>query len=130
MIWVAPGVTRAGTICDRPVDFLSVYPTLCDLAGVDAPEHVEGTSLRPLLADPRAAFDGVAICTHGYMNHAVRNDRWRYIRYADGSEELYDHTNDTYEWKNLAGDSTYTDVKKELATHLPKKNVKPPAKKK
>ena len=40
----------------------------------------------------------MALTTHGYMNHAVRDSRWRYIRYADGSEELYDHEADTYEW--------------------------------
>ena len=128
LIWVAPGVTKPGTICEKPVDFLSVYPTLCDLAGLNIPDHVEGRSLRPLLTDPTAAWDGVAICTHGYMNHAVRSDRWRYIRYADGSEELYDHANDPYEWNNLAGDSECSDVKERLATRLPKSNAKAPVK--
>ena len=130
LIWVAPGVSKAGAICDRPVDFLTVYPTLCDLAGLETPDHVEGRSVRPLLVNPAAAWDDVAICTHGYMNHAVRSDRWRLIRYADGSEELYDHDADPYEWTNLAGESKYDKVKAELAARLPKKNVDPPEKKK
>lgn len=125
LIWVAPGVTRSGAVCDQPVSFLSIYPTLCELAGIPIPKHVEGPSLRPLLEDPQASWDGVAVCTHGYMNHAVRTDRWRYIRYADGGEELYDHSKDPYEWTNLAADPAYADVKAELARHLPEKNVKP-----
>ena len=104
---------------------MSIYPTLCEAAGIDIPDHVEGKSIRPLLTDPKAAWDGVAICTHGYMNHAVRSERWRYIRYADGSEELYDHEKDPYEYKNLAGDSELAKIKTSLAARLPKKNVKP-----
>jgi len=128
MIWVAPGVAKAGVLCHRPVDFMSIYPTLCDLAGLGTPDHVEGKSLRPLLARPDAPWDGVALTTHGYMNHAVRDERWRYIRYADGSEELYDHQGDPYEWTNLASDVACADVKKKLAAHLPQKNAKPPGK--
>ena len=124
LIWVAPGVTKAGAVCTRPVDFMSVFPTLCDLAGVPTPDYVEGKSLRPLLAEPKADWDGVAICTHGYMNHSVRSERWRYTRYADGSEELYDHDKDPYEWKNLAENPALVGVKKELGAHLPKTNAK------
>ena len=61
--------------------------------------------------------------THGRNNHAVRDERWRYIRYADGSQELYDHDADPLEWKNLAGDAQYTAVKNKLAAWLPKVNA-------
>ncbi|MFZ5829436.1 MAG: sulfatase [Planctomycetota bacterium] len=128
LIWVAPGVTKAGSVCDKPVDFLSIYPTLCDLAGIETPDHVEGKSLRPLLADPQSQWDGVALTTHGYMNHAVRSGRWRYIRLRDGSEELYDHTNDPYEWTNLATSPEYNSERESLAKYLPQKNVDPPKK--
>jgi arylsulfatase A-like enzyme len=122
-IWVVPGVTEAGGRCDAPVDFMSIYPTLCELAGIDKPPHVEGRSIRCLLDDPSSAWNGVAVTTHGRNNHAVRTDRWRYIRYADGSEELYDHTNDQYEWTNLASRREYNPLKKELAAHFPATNA-------
>jgi arylsulfatase A-like enzyme len=68
----------------------------------------------------------VGITTFGQNNHAVRTDRWRYIRYADGSEELYDHRNDEYEWTNLADKPEHADLKAELAKHLPKNNLPAP----
>jgi arylsulfatase A-like enzyme len=124
LIFVAvPGLTKPGSRCDRTVDFLSLYPTLADLCGLKAPPHLEGASLRPLLTNPAAAWDRPAITTHGRGNNAIRTEKWRYIRYADGSEELYDHEADPLEWKNLAGDSRYADVKKQLAAALPAKEA-------
>lgn len=120
-IWVAPGVTQAGTMSNRPVDLMSVYPTLCDLAGLEVPEHVEGKSIRTLLVDPNATWQPPAITTHGFKNHAVRSEQWRYISYANGDEELYDEKKDPYEWKNLASDPSYASVKAGLAEWLPKK---------
>ncbi len=102
MIWVAPGVTQAGTSCSQPVDTMSIYPTLCSLADIDIPTHVSGHDISPLLKDPETSWQHPAITTHGRGNHAVRTATERYIRYADGSEEYYDHTTDPYEWKNLA----------------------------
>jgi arylsulfatase A-like enzyme len=125
MIWIAPGVTKPGTRCDTPVDFMTIYPTLCELAGIEIPKHVEGRSVLEMLRDPASATGGIAITTHGYQNHAVRSDRWRYIRYADGSEELYDHNVDPYEWTNLASKPESGAI---LETHralLPTKNKKP-----
>ncbi len=124
LVWVAPGVTTAGTISDRPVDLLSIYPTLCDLAGLPKPDHLEGPSLVPLLNDPEADWNGVAITTDGPGNHAVRDGRWRYIHYADGSEELYDHHSDPYEWTNLAVDSAFAEVKARLKAQMPNQPVR------
>ena len=122
-IWVVPGVTKPGGVCKSPVDFMSVYPTLCDLAGIAKPAWVEGDNIKPLLADPAAKWDHVAITTYGRNNHAIRTDRWRYIRYADGSEELYDHANDEYEWTNLAAKPEHAGLKAELAKNFPTTNV-------
>lgn len=116
---VAPGVSQPGSVCKAGVDYMMVYPTLCELAGLPVPEHVKGASLVPLLKDPKAAWDEVAICTHGRGNHAVKNERWRYIRYADGSEELYDHAKDPNEWTNLAGEVGMSEIKTKLAAALP-----------
>jgi arylsulfatase A-like enzyme len=116
---VAPGVAQAGSRCSAPVDYLNIYPTLCELTGLPRPDHVKGASLVPLLKDPQAEWQGVAICTHGRGNHGVRDSQWRYIRYADGSEELYDHSKDPNEWNNLAGEVGMSDIKTRLAAALP-----------
>jgi arylsulfatase A-like enzyme len=121
-IWVAPGVTKASGVCDRTVDLMSVYPTLCSLCAIEKPGHLEGEDIKPLLLDPKAPWDKPAITTFHRNNHAVRTARWRYIRYADGGEELYDHDTDEYEWTNLAKDSRYADVKKDLIKLLPTTN--------
>lgn len=125
LIWVVPGMTQPGGMCDAPVDFMGIYPTLTGLCGLRRPESVEGHDLRPLLADPKAPWTNVAITTFGRSNHAIRSDRWRYIRYADGSEELYDHASDPYEWTNLAGRPEHQGVKTELQKKLPETNAEP-----
>ena len=123
LIWVVPGVTKTGGVCSRPVDLMSVYPTLCSLAGVPIPGHVEGQGIDSLLRDPQAEWSGAAVTTFGRNNHAVRDSRWRLIRYADGSEELYDHQSDPCEWTNLAARAESTSVKEELSRYLPGRNV-------
>ncbi len=125
LIWVVPGVTKPGGVCARPVDFMCIYPTLCDLAGIPKPAHVEDEDIRPLLADPQAAWGKPALTTYGRNNHALRTERWRYIRYDDGGEELYDHDADPYEWTNVAGHSDHAALKAELAKHFPTVNVAP-----
>jgi arylsulfatase A-like enzyme len=121
-VWVAPGVTKPGGVCGRTVDLMSVYPTLCSLCGVETPRHVEGANLKPLLLDPTAAWDRPAVTTFHKDNHSVRTERWRYIHYAGGGEELYDHDADPYEWTNLAADPRYAELKKELRGKLPTVN--------
>lgn len=123
LIWVVPGVTTPGGVSTRPVDLTCVYPTLCELADIPLPKHVEGQSIVKLLKDPQAEWSQPAITTHGFKNHAVRTEDWRYICYANGDEELYDEANDPYEWKNLAKESGYASVKEKLAQWLPVKNA-------
>ena len=125
LIWVAPGVTKAGTSSKKPVDFLSIYPTLCDLAGIPTPTHVQGENIRPLLQDPNASWTVPALTTYRRDNHSVRSEGWRYTRYANGDEELYNESDDPYEWKNLASDARYDSVKQELAKYFPRENVPP-----
>jgi arylsulfatase A-like enzyme len=124
LIWVVPGITKPGTASDRTVDFMSIYPTLTDLAGIPTPQHVEGKSLRPLLTDPKAEWTQPAVTTFGFNNHAVRTEGWRYIRYANGDEELYDETADPKEWTNLANHPEHATKKSELAKLLPTQNAK------
>lgn len=117
---VVPGVTRPGMRCDRTVDYMSLYPTMIELCGLTPKSGLEGISIVPLLKNPAARWDRPAVTTYERGNHSVRSERWRYIRYYDGSEELYDHAGDDMEWTNLASKPEFTKVKTELAKWLPK----------
>lgn len=127
-IWVVPGLTKPGGVCNRTVDYMQIYPTLCDVAGLPKPKHVEGESIRKLLADPSAAWDKPAVTTWLYKNHAVRTEDWRYIRYADGGEELYHNSVDPLEWTNLATKPEYAGQKAAMAKWLPANNKEAPGK--
>lgn len=119
LIIVAPGVTTAGTRTDSAVSLVDLYPTLVELAGLDMPAHPEGVSLVPLLRNPDAQWEHAAVSTNRLGNHAVSTEHYRYIRYQDGSEELYDLSVDPNEWHNLASDAEHADAKAALAAHLP-----------
>lgn len=123
LIWVVPGLTKPGGVCARPVDFMSIYPTMCDLAGLPIPAHVQGNSIRSLLADPTSKWETPAMTTFGWNNHALRTERWRYIRYANGEEELYDHAVDPYEWTNVAAKAEHASLKADLAKYFPSQNA-------
>jgi len=123
-IWAGPGVAK-GAKCNQPAELLDIFPTLLELTGMPKRGDLEGHSLAPQLKDASAKRPWPAITTHNQGNHGIRTDRWRYIRYADGSEELYDMQADPKEWKNLAGDAKFAGVKRELARWLPKKDVPP-----
>lgn len=123
LIWVVPGRTTPGSVCHRTVDFMHIYPTLCDLCGLAVPKHIQGQSIAPLLKDPTLPLPAPAVMTYHYQNHAVRSEAWRLIRYADGSEELYDEKNDPFEWTNLAGKPDLEPIKSELRQSLPRDNA-------
>ena len=125
-IWVAPGLTPKGVTCDRPVDFMSIFPTLTDLCGIPAPGHLEGVSIRPLLANPKATWDIPAVTTYRYKNHSARSSDWRYIRYENGDEELYDERKDPNEYVNLAGKPEFAAKKADLARFFPKTDIADP----
>jgi arylsulfatase A-like enzyme len=123
LIWVVPGLTKANGRCDRTVDQMCIYPTLMDLCGLPLPSHVQGSSIRPLLADPQAAWNLPAITTFRQNNHSIRSESFRYTRYADGGEELYDESRDPHEWMNLAAGAAEQPAVKELRQFLPVDNV-------
>ncbi len=123
---IAPGLeqgTEPGSRVDAPVTLLEIYPTLIELAGLEDKPEISGVSVVPLLADSKAPWDRPALTTYGRMNHALRSPRWRYIRYRDGEEELYDHTVDPMEWHNLKDAPQYRDVMESLARQLPQTNA-------
>jgi len=121
LIIAAPGMAKGR--CTRTVNLLDIYPTLVDLCGLKPRAELEGDSLTPLLKDPAAKWDRPSLTTHGRNNHTIRTEQWRYIRYSDGTEELYDRGNDPLEWTNLAGREEHNRLKKRLAKWLPETNV-------
>lgn len=125
LIIVAPGVTRPGTRCDRPVSLIDIYPTLIDLCGLKPKPELDGISLVPLLENPNSAWARPAVMTYMRGNHAVRDQRWRYICYADGTEELYDHRKDPHEWHNIAVDPANAEVIQRLKRWLPATEAPP-----
>ena len=124
LIFAGPGV-KAGAVCAQPAELLDLYPTLLGATGLPGRDGLEGHSLVPQLRDAAAPRAWPAITTHNADNHTVRTTRWRYIRYADNSEELYDMANDPNEWTNLAGDAHYATVKAELAKSVPPVSAAP-----
>ena len=124
LIFAGPGVTR-GQRCLQPAELLDLYPTLIDLTRVPARTDLEGLSLAPQLKDAAAKRDRPAITSHNQGNHGIRSERWRYIRYADGSEELYDLKADPNEWTNLAGRPQHAAVIAEHKKWLPKIDLPP-----
>jgi iduronate 2-sulfatase len=110
-----PGAKANGQPCSALVEFVDIYPTLCELAGLPVPESLEGESLAPLLNDATgkikdAAFSQFPRKQEGrdYMGYAMRTERYRYVEWLDAvhgeavSRELYDHQNDAAENDNLA----------------------------
>lgn len=118
IIIAGPGLA-AGQKCRKPVELIDLYPTLLDLTGMKADPRLEGQSLKPLLENPAANWNHMARTSFGPRNIAVRSERYRYIRYVDGSEEFYDHETDPHEWNNLAGQAKYQSLIAEHAAQLP-----------
>ena len=104
LIFAGPGVGVGR--CEQPAELLDMYPTLLDLCGLPENDALEGHSLLPQLTDANAVRKWPAITTHNHDNHGIRTKDWRFIQYADGTEELYNMKADPNEWTNLAGDAS------------------------
>ncbi len=107
-----------GKRCKRPVSLVDLYPTLVELCGLPARDGLDGRSIAPLVRKPETEWQYPAVISRG-GDHAVRSQRWHYIRYADGGEELYDAARDPHQWKNLAKDTRFADAKTKLRKWLP-----------
>ncbi len=119
LIIVAPGARGNGQVCTRTVEVVDLYPTLADLAGLTPPKNLEGVSLKPLLDDPKKAWNRPAFTQverANFPGYSVRTERWSYIEWDDGNKgaQLYDHDADPHEFKNLIDDPRYTKVVQEM----------------
>ena len=122
-LWIRlPNKMHAGIECSAQVGLIDLYPTLkskCEL-GSQA-QKLDGTDLSPLLANPAIQWTRPAITTYGEGRFSLRSGRWRYIRYNDGKEELYDHRNDRHEFRNLATESGHDDILESFRKSVPQR---------
>ena len=109
---------KAGSICSQPVGLIDLYPTLADVCQIKAPGDLHGQSLVALLKSPDTQTDRAVVTTFDKGNVSVGTQHWRFVQYADGSRELYDHRSDPHEWKNLAGNPEYAAFEKRLVAMI------------
>jgi len=119
LMFRAPGMTKAGGKCERFVSLQDLYRTLTDLCGLKAPDYVEGRSLVPLLKQPNADWESTAITAYGDSYITIRNERFRYIRYREGQDELYDCSHDPHEWANQIKNPAFAAEIESLRSKLP-----------
>lgn len=117
---VAGGEVAKNRKVDATVSLIDLYPTFVEMCGLEKPDRLDGTSIASTLRDPGSAKDRSVLLP--YMDgksFAVINRDWRYIRYHNGAEELYDLKNDPNEWHNLANKTEHSALKKQLAAQAP-----------
>ncbi|WP_158281556.1 sulfatase [Sediminitomix flava] len=103
------------------ISLVDIYPTLIELCGLEKPNHsLDGNSIVPLLENPNKEWDYPSLTVYGKDYTSVRSERYRYIRYPDGTEELYDHSTDPYEFENIAPKKGSRIIMDELSEELPK----------
>lgn len=111
-----------GRECATPVEFVDLFPTVADYAGVRKPTGLAGRSLRPLLKDVGSPHKPGAftMVTRGQdrFGRTVTDGRWRYTRWSDGEVELYDHASDPEETRNRASDTDLVHQRRELQSLL------------
>ena len=113
-----PGMARAGQHTEALVEFVDIYPSLSELAGLPVPSHVQGTSFVPVLNDPERAGKSVALSQfprqdETIMGYSLRTDRYRFTRWVERASgevvarELYDHQDTPISNENLAQQPDY-----------------------
>jgi arylsulfatase A-like enzyme len=116
LILSAPGY-QGGQKSSSLVEFVDIYPTLCDLAGIEAPAHLQGKSLRPLLENPEAPFK-MAVYSRYHSGEAVKTLNLSYAEWRSGGRMLYNHRNDPDENINRVDDPKYAAVLSKISALL------------
>ena len=125
LIIVAPGY-KGGQKTMSPTEFIDVYPTLCDLAGIPKPPHLQGKSLVPILKNPNAMVKPGAVTSyrHKAFGYSFRTKRYRYVEWVNQksgkvlSRELYDYQKDPRETIDFSKNPEYAEIMKKLAKEL------------
>ncbi|MFK7769847.1 MAG: sulfatase [Mariniblastus sp.] len=119
----APGFKPAVT--DSFAELVDIYPTVSKMMDLNFPSEVQGQSLLPILSDPSATVRDAALTIH--KGFALRGQKWVYMKYNDGSEELYDMDSDPNQFSNLVADPKYSAetgfIRKKLADRLSDSNL-------
>jgi arylsulfatase A-like enzyme len=118
LIVVPPYATASRRIYE-PVSLVDIFPTVLEIAGIQPSFPCDAHSLLPFLTRDTWQRPAPVVTSWGRGNHSLRVEQWRYTRYADGKEELYDHSTDPYEWTNLAGNTAFTNICDRLRTLVP-----------
>lgn len=119
LMFRVPGVTKPGGVTKRCVSLQDLYPTLMELCQIEKPSYLDGKSLTPILKNPQVEWPSTGI-SYLYDQYAsIRTEKYRYIRYKEGQQELYDREKDPHEWKNEASNPDYANAVKELNEQLP-----------
>ena len=116
-----PNSKGNGKACFRIVELVDLYPTLAEVCGLPAPTGVDGVSLKPLLTQPDAVWDRTALTVTGNqlpVHRAIRDERWRYIEYANGGKLLLDEQNDPVETRNQVNNPACAEVVSHLQRQL------------
>lgn len=120
-----PGITKPNFKTDGVVNLLDMYPTLIELCGLPANTENEGRSFAPLLKNPKMKWNLPTLTTYQFKNHSLTDGRYRYTWYggnSNGAEELYDHSIDPLEHKNLASNPKYKEIIAGFQKYLPNHN--------
>lgn len=118
----APGL-KAKKQCAKPAQLVDIYPTLVQLCALPMPQsQLDGRSLVPLMKNPAAEWKWPAITCNGRDSYSLTFEHWKYNRFFDGSEELYNHSVDPHEHTNLAREAEYNELKRSFGEYLPKQS--------
>ncbi|MEL7120806.1 MAG: sulfatase [Bacteroidota bacterium] len=116
-----PGSSENGKVCTKPINLIDLYPTLIEACGLQGtPHELDGNSLVPLFQNVETEWNIPSFTSFGKGFASVRTEKFRYLQYPDGTEELYDHHNDQYEFKNVADEPQFKNIKENLKSHVPK----------
>ena len=124
LIFAGAGVPTTGGVCPSPVEFVDLYPTIAEIAGLEAPSSLEGVSLGPLLENPEHPWERPAFSEVHFREvsgRAIRTRKWRYVEWGEDGEagrELYDQEADPRELDNLVEDPAQAEVVDRLRARL------------